>query len=80
MSYHYASDSSGRAPYWTNAAPAYPFTSFELGGLDEGTDLPTLAEWESGGVWAWVPREPVAELLNSHGGVIAWEAEQEIDA
>lgn len=29
---------------------------------------------DEGGVWAWVPRERIAALLDLHGGAVAWEA------
>lgn len=74
-SWHYANDSGdGEAPYWRglDAEPVYPFVSFEIGGIDDG-DMSLLDEWDSDGVWAWVPRENVAALLDSHGGVVRWE-------
>ena len=66
---HYANDSSGSAPYWQlddDPPPDYPFVTFERGNADT-TDLDVLAEWDSGGVWAWVPRDVVIDLLDSHG-------------
>jgi hypothetical protein len=82
---HYANDSSGEAPYWKpDPAPgqmpvvAYPFTTFEVG---NPTSDPEPAEhWEpydSGGVWAWVPPQLVAELLDTHGGAVGWETPAE---
>lgn len=75
---HYANDSdpSGRAPYWRGIVPkvVYPFTTFEVGNPTsdpEPTDV--WAEYDSGGVWAWVPRQVVADLLRLHGGAVAWE-------
>jgi len=73
---HYANDSDPErdAPYWRtgirDAAPTYPFTTFELG-YPSG-DVPELAEWDSLGVWAWVPRQVVADLLDTHGGAVSW--------
>ena len=76
---HYAQDShvSGEAAYWRgiDAEPVYPFVTFELGAAHEA--LPELDEWESGGVWAWVPRQVVADLLDSHGGAVAWKGREE---
>jgi len=69
---HYANDSSGKAPYWSDVPPVHPFVSFELGGTDD--PIPELEQWESGGVWAWVPRDAVARMLDAHGGVLAWES------
>ena len=80
--WHYANDSdpSGKPPYWRSVGnPSndpgifYPFTAFEVG---NPTTEPTDRAWqdyESGGVWAWVPPRLVAELLDEHGGAIAWE-------
>lgn len=74
---HYANDSTGGAPYWhRDSATAYPFTTFEIGNPSvEMTDADRagLDEWESGGVWAWVPRTAVLALLDTHGGAVAWE-------
>jgi hypothetical protein len=77
---HYANDSlagdgslESEAPYWRgpDAEVAYPFTTFEIGNPSD--DVPSLDEWDSDGVWAWVPRESVVRLLDSHGGAVAWE-------
>lgn len=79
---HYANDSapSGeKAPYWRSLRDEtvyYPFTSFEIGHPGpEMTEADVLAleECESGGVWAWVPRDAVARLLDAHGGAVTWE-------
>lgn len=73
---HYANDSQpgeDNAPYWRRREdePIYPFVTFELGAIDDEPEA--LAEWESGGVWAWVPRKAVKALLESHGGAVAWD-------
>ena len=78
---HYAMDSSpsGEAPYWRGrslgdeSGVAWPFVSFELGGVDDEPAFAALDEYDSSGVWAWVPREVVEGLLDSHGGAVAWE-------
>lgn len=65
---HYAHDSSDKAPYWKGLDPeiAYPFTTCEIG--NPSGPLPDeWDEWESGGVWAWVPVDAVARLLDLHG-------------
>lgn len=74
---HYAHDSGeddDRSPYWRGIDPEvyYPFTTFEVGNTSEA-DLSALAEWDAGGVWAWVPRQVVADLLDAHGGAVGWE-------
>lgn len=74
---HYATDShpTAEAPYWrdTDAEPiAHPFREFEIGSVSKA-DVPSLDEWDSDGVWAWVPRDAVVGLLDSHGGAVAWE-------
>lgn len=73
--HHYANDSSGKAPYWSiDPVIEYPFTAFEVGNPDAAPEPPEVwDEYESGGVWAWVPRQVVADLLDSHGGAVAWE-------
>ena len=81
---HYAMDShpSGDAPYWRDAHDrlevevAYPFVSFELGGGSSDLEYPPIDEYDSGGVWAWVPREVVAGLLDAHGGAMGWEMDR----
>lgn len=74
---HYANDShpSGEAPYWRGGGEAeYPYTTFEIGGISEDpTPADVWDEYDSDGVWAWVPRQVVADLLETHGGVVAWE-------
>jgi hypothetical protein len=75
---HYANDSGPEddaSPYWRgiDAEAIYPFTTFEIGNPGEA-DLSALEEWESGGIWAWVPRTVVADLLDAHGGAVDWEA------
>lgn len=74
---HYANDShpSGEAPCWRSLddeQPTWPFTTFELGNPSD--EVIGLDEWDSGGIWAWVPREAVINLLLRHGGAVAWEA------
>jgi len=75
---HYARDShtSGEAPYWRgfDAEAVWPFVEFELGAPDPEPKHEPLDEYESGGVWAWVPREIVAGLLDAHGGAVGWES------
>lgn len=75
--HHYANDSTGGAPYWNlngEIEPAYPFTTFEVGyPTDDPQPAEVWDEYEAGGVWAWVPREVVADLLDLHGGAVAWE-------
>jgi hypothetical protein len=73
---HYANDQSAEAPYWgTDDDPIfYPFATFEVGNPSaDPTPAEVWDEYESGGVWAWVPREVVADLLDSHGGAVSWE-------
>ena len=71
---HYAEDSSGRAPYWTGANPEYPFIAFEVGHpTEDPAPKRVWSKYDSGGVWAWVPRRVVANLLKYHGGAVAWE-------
>lgn len=73
---HYANDSTGKAPYWAlgDADIRWPFTTFEVGNpSDDPGPAEVWDEYESGGVWAWVPRVVVADLLDAHGGAVAWE-------
>lgn len=76
---HYAQDShpSGEAAYWRGPLddePAWPFVSFEVGyPTEDPTPAEVWDEYEGGGVWAWVPRQVVADLLDSHGGAVAWK-------
>lgn len=77
---HYAVDShpSGKPAYWRSTDQddqvAYPFVAFEIGSPSENpTPADVWDEYDSGGVWAWVPREVVADLLDAHGGAVAWE-------
>lgn len=80
--HHYAHDSSGEAPYWKTpttpgqmAGVAYPFVTFEVGNpSDEPAPSEVWDEYESSGVWAWVPSQVVADLLDAHGGAVGWEA------
>ena len=75
---HYAKDShpSDEALYWRrDDGAAYPFVTFEVGNTTG--DAPSLAEWDADGVWAWVPRHAVVDLLNAHGGAVGWEAPKE---
>ncbi|MCM0622188.1 hypothetical protein [Nocardioides bruguierae] len=78
-SWHYANDShpSGRAAYWRTCTDdeqvVYPFTTFEVG-YPTDTLPDSWEEYGGGGVWAWVPREKVAELLALHGGAVAWNS------
>lgn len=73
---HYANDShpDGGAPYWGDRPVCYPFTTVEIGN-PIGADMSELAEWDSGGVWAWVPVAAVAAFLDAHGGVTHWEGD-----
>lgn len=76
--WHYANDShpSGEAAYWRlgDEEPTYPFTTFEVGyPTTDPEPADVWDEYESGGVWAWVPRQVVADLLDAHGGATAWE-------
>lgn len=79
---HYANDSSDTAPYWKPDSEAgreppvaYPFTTFEVGNPSTDPDPAEVwDEYESGGVWAWVPRQVVADLLALHGGAVEWES------
>lgn len=74
---HYANDDSdGEAPYWKGPDPevAYPFVTVEVG--NPTADPEPAAAWEqyeSGGVWAWVPIGLVECLLLAHGGAVMWE-------
>lgn len=72
---HYANDATGGAPYWKgDDSTVYPFTSFEIGAVDRNPEPADVwDEFDSGGVWAWVPRAVVADLLDLHGGAVAWE-------
>jgi hypothetical protein len=82
---HYANDSApeGRlpnglpadAPYWRGDEPvAYPFTTFEIGAPTADPEPAEVwDEYDSDGVWAWVPRQTVADLLDAHGGAVSWE-------
>jgi len=75
---HYANDShaSGEAAYWRGVAavPTYPFTTFEVGYPSSDPEPAYVwAEYDCGGVWAWVPRQIVADLLDAHGGAVAWQ-------
>ena len=79
--WHYANDShpSGKSAYWRepDAEIAYPFTTFEVGNPTEGPEPASVwDEYDSGGVWAWVPRQVVADLLDLHGGAVAWEVKK----
>jgi hypothetical protein len=72
---HYAHDQQG-APYWRDPDPevAYPFKTFEIGNPSSAPKPRSAwAEYDNGGVWAWVPREIVAALLDNHGGAVGWE-------
>lgn len=71
-SMHYAHDSSGgEAPYWSlDPEIVYPFVSFELGYPTEC--VPCWPDDVDDGVWGFVPRETVAQILEAHGGVVAW--------
>jgi hypothetical protein len=79
---HYANDSSDEAPYWkTSPEPgqmvgvAYPFTTFEVGNpSSDPTPSAVWDQYDSDGVWSWVPSQVVADLLDAHGGAVAWEA------
>lgn len=75
--WHYANDRTG-APYWRfgeDVAVDYPFTTFEVGNpSDEPAPESVWSGYDSGGVWAWVPRQVVADLLAAHGGAVAFEA------
>lgn len=72
--WHYSIDSAGRRPFGDDDA-AHPFVSFEVGNPDaDPTPAEVWDERESGGVWAFVPRGVVADLLEAHGGAVAWEA------
>ena len=74
--WHYANDLTG-APYWRfgeDVVTDYPFTTFEVGNPSaEPEPAAVWDEYESGGVWAWVPRQIVADLLDLHGGAVAFE-------
>ena len=76
----YANDSrpgEDNAPYWRGNDPKveYPYTTFEVGNPTADPEPAQVwDEHDSGGVWAWVPRQAVADLLDMHGGAIAWEA------
>jgi hypothetical protein len=75
---NYAEDShpSGKAAYWRglDAEPVYPFTSFEVGYPSADPEpVDVWAEYDNGGVWAWVPRQVVADLLDLHGGAVGWQ-------
>lgn len=76
---HYAHDMCGEAPYWSledEGCVAYPFVTFEVGHATGGEVGPAevWSQYDSGGVWAWVPARVVSDLLGAHGGAIAWEA------
>jgi hypothetical protein len=75
---HYANDShpSGEAAYWRgiDVEPEYPFVTFEVANPTSGPEPAEVwGEYDANGVWAWVPREVVADLLDLHGGAVAWE-------
>jgi hypothetical protein len=72
---HYANDASSEAPYWhMDREVSYPFTTFEVGyPTADPEPAEVWSEYDSGGVWAWVPRQVVADLLALHGGAVAWE-------
>ena len=76
---HYAHDSSGRAPYWglDRRTVEYTYTTFEIGNPSDLIEpIGVWPERDSGGVWAFVPRWAVEELLIRHGGAVAWEIPQ----
>lgn len=83
---HYANDSTpvsdneewpqANAPYWhgEEAGVCYPFITFEIGAVESAPEPAEVwDEYDSGGVWSWVPRQVVLDLLNLHGGVVEWE-------
>ena len=75
---HYAHDSheDGSGPYWRyrDETPVYPFVTFEVGNPTADPEpADAWDEYESGGAWATVPRQLVADLLDAHGGAVAWE-------
>lgn len=79
--HHYAMDSGadGSGPYWRwkDETPAYPFTTFEIGNpTEDPAPAEVWDEYDNGGVWAMVPRQVVADLLDLHGGAVAWESEK----
>lgn len=74
--HHYANDGGPEAPYWRgdDTEIVYPFTTFEIGNPTADPQPASVwDEYDSGGVWAWVPRLIVADLLDLHGGAVAWE-------
>lgn len=76
--WHYANDRNGDAPYWRDfgedESTGWPFVTFEVGNPSaEPKPKKVWREYDSGGVWAWVPRRVVADLLDSHGGAVRWE-------
>lgn len=77
-SMHYAKDSdpSGEAAYWRGLDPnvIYPFVTFEIGNPTSDPEPSEVWDvYDASGVWAWVPRQIVADLLDAHGGAVAWE-------
>lgn len=72
---HYAIDSAGKNPYFEGEPITYPYVSFEIGYPSEPID--PIGPWERDagpGVWGYVPRRAVEELLVRHGGAVGWEA------
>jgi len=69
---HYANDGDGTtSPYFgIDRAPEYPFVTFEVG-YPSAPPPKTWRKYDSGGVWAFVPRRAVHLLLAAHGGVSA---------
>lgn len=81
-SWHYANDREG-APYWRDgvnddAEVFWPYVTFEVGAVTaDPKPKKVWREYDSAGVWAWVPRQVVADLLDRHGGAVAWEEPRE---
>lgn len=78
---HYSNDShpDGEAPYWRDDDIDYPFTTFEIGYPSEPITDPRWSEYDASGgeggpsIWAFVPRQLVADLIDSHGGSTGWQ-------
>jgi hypothetical protein len=75
---HYANDShpTATAAYWRglDVEVAHPFVTFEVGNPSADLEPADVwAEYDGEGIWAWVPRQVVADLLDLHGGAVAWE-------
>lgn len=77
---HYSHDSEGKRPDLLSkrlCSPrndlatdaVHPFVSFELDYPSE--DVPGWPDADDS-VWGYVPRETVAQILDAHGGVVAW--------